>query len=150
MTNAGYTKFLSEQLQVPFVWAMRNVTCSLSAPTAADIAYTLDRMRGWLKLAAAEIRAEFPRFEIAAPLQVFTNAGPLNRTAADWQAPFARLAAACHADVDRLISQYEIYASEVARERAASSVKAKTMRDSWLQTVERLTRPRVRDAYPDD
>ena len=107
-------------------------------------------MRGWLKLAAAEIHAEFPCFELAAALRVFSNVGPLNRTAADWKVPFARLATACHVDVDRLISQYEVYACEVERERAASSVKTQSMRASWLQTVERLTRPRVRASYPSD
>ena len=148
MANAGYTKFLIELIQVPLVWVMRNATCSLSAPTADDIAYALDRMRGWLTLAAADIRAESPSFEIAASLQVFANVGPLNRTT-DWKDPFARLAATCNADVDRLFSQYELYASEVARERAASSVKV-NMRDAWPQMVERLTRPRVRSAYPGD
>ena len=68
LTKTGYTSFLIETLRVPLVWVMQNTTCSLSAPSNEDIAYALDRMRGWLKLAAAESRVEFPSFKIVVPL----------------------------------------------------------------------------------
>lgn len=65
LTQVGYTKYCLDMLSEPLVWAMRGKMCSITRPTDNDVNFCLDHLRGWLKLASAEIRAEFPDFEIA-------------------------------------------------------------------------------------
>ena len=98
LTQVGYTSFLFDTLKTPLVWVMRDSTCSLSSPLDADIAYALDRMRGWLKLAVAELKVESPCFEVAQALAVFNNPGTLDRNAPGWRVPFDRFATACDVD----------------------------------------------------
>ena len=43
---------------------------SLAAPTADDIGFCMSHMRMWLKLADAELRCEFPDFEVAQAEQI--------------------------------------------------------------------------------
>ena len=71
LVRVGYTRLLLEQLKAPLVWVMRNKSFVLSAPSANDIAFCLDHMRSWMKLALAELRAEFPDFVMAQAFKVF-------------------------------------------------------------------------------
>lgn len=66
----GYTTYCLEYLQQPLVWVVRGKVASLAAPTADDIGFCMSHMRMWLKLADAELRCEFPDFEVAQAEQI--------------------------------------------------------------------------------
>ena len=75
LTECGYIATVLRFLKEPFVWIVGGRAFSLSAPTEGDIAFSLDHMRAWLRLALAEIRAEFPEFEVAQAFAVFDIMG---------------------------------------------------------------------------
>ena len=65
----GYTKHVIEVLlSEPFVWVIQNKTGSLGGVDAVSMDKVLesavDVMRGWMKLAVAELNCEFPSFEV--------------------------------------------------------------------------------------
>ena len=74
LTTVGYTLYCLHTLREPLVWAMRGRMYSITTPTDADIEFCLGHMRSWLKLADAELRCEFPDFEVAQAAPVQPNA----------------------------------------------------------------------------
>ena len=82
LTVCGYTRTVLRFLSEPFGWIVGGRAFSLSVPTDGDLAFCLDHMRAWLRLALAEVQAEFPDFEVAQAFDVFNIRGGTDATSA--------------------------------------------------------------------
>ncbi len=148
-TEVGYTNIILKFLREPFVWVLRGKIYSLSSPTEEDVAFCLDHMRAWLKLAKAEVRAEFPDFEVAQAFRIFDSAsGASWRSNTELPKHVACLAKACDVDGVALKQQFATFEDFAHREIRATGCDNK---EAWRRAVIQMgaRRAATRRLYPD-
>ena len=90
-------------------------------------------MRVWLKLAVAEVRAEFPDWEAAQAFRIFdVTANRVWSRSDGLQAHIACLAKSCDVDQVALQTQFEMVEDTAAREMRLTRCDSKT---AWPRAV---------------
>ena len=108
LTVPGYIGIILEQLRQPTVWFVGERGYTPTPPSQGDINTCLGRMRAWLRLAAAEISAEFPSWEVAQSFRIFDLvAGTPQTQSPDFHRHVSRLARACGVNSDMLQAELD-------------------------------------------
>lgn len=123
----------------------------MGTPSQEDINFCLDHMRAWLKLALAEVRAEFPDSEVAQALRVLNVANyepDLEHAPAAWHEQVQRLARAFDVDETELGSQICLHSRMVRIKLAATGCDSKA---AWVEVLNDISRrrPCTRVLLPD-
>ena len=112
---------------------------NLTATSADDVAWCLAHMRSWLRLAAAEIAAEFPDYEVCQAFRIFELTGaPDNNNGGDERAlrsHVARLALACQVDRASLLAEFRDMRHEAQQHQRSSGCDS---RMAWKSALARL------------
>ena len=140
LSAVGYTRIMLEQLQEPIVWVVGDRPQSLRPPTEHEISTCMGHMQAWLRLAQAEIAAEFPDWETTQSFKIFdlsrdlASACPTAGTDADlaFQTHIERLARACDVDSRILRAQFDEHEDMALRVKTQKRCDAKS---AWVETV---------------
>jgi len=155
LSDMGYTRVMLEQLQTPIVWVIGNQAQSLRPPTEHEIQTCMGHMRAWLRLAQAEIAAEFPDWEASQSFRIFDLARdpagdrPAAGSSGDrqFQKHIERLALLCSVDANLLRAEFDEHESMALRLKAQKRCSAKA---AWVATVSQHENRRrsLREANP--
>lgn len=146
----GYTKYVMIQLRTPVVWVYRGKTHCIGCETGysqQSLDSAFDTMAGWLRLAACEIRCEFPSFEVIQSTRIFDVSK--ERVAPHNKDDFLRLGKL--AGVDGSAFQREFERIEPLVREEVNGRKCSNL-DGWVNTLRRLmdSRLHVRASFPID
>ncbi len=146
----GYTQLTLEFLAKPFVRVARGRVFTLAQVKDSDIQWCLDRLRGWLVLAHAEVKAEFPCWEVAQAFRIF-NIGTTSSSDISEEEHVSHLeclAKVVGVNAMDLRSQYDAYSGFAEREIKASRCNAK---DGWQRALQMVSKRQssIRGLYPD-
>ena len=147
----GYTQFMVEFLSSPRVLRWHNHAKVLECASADTITRCLNRMRCWVALAIATIKAEFPGWHVLQAFRVF-GCQPETRSAVGNQSsqvkePLTILAKVFGVDPMQLQQEYSDVlplAQHIARSDRVSNV------DAWTRALKKLqtSQWQVRKSHP--
>ena len=138
LSSPGYTKLMIETLKHPITWMVGDRAQGTRQPTAADLDACFGRMQAFLKLAKAELEAEFPDWELAQSFRVFEiGKQPLATDAVDAKCQQHHLDRLAHAfDVDPIQLAIE-FAEHMHLARQAKHQTQCTSKEAWIDAVDR-------------
>ncbi len=150
LSCSGYTQIALKFLEKPFVRIARGKVFTLPELKSTDVEWCLDHLRGWLKLAQAEVRAEFPTWEVAQSFRVFNVAAVDSGSMSEHvlSSYFECLAKVSGIDCIELRAQFDVYKGFVLRELRSSKC---TVKEAWQRAIDQVQQRHssTRRMYPD-